>query len=297
MSQATPVRLGDLHRGKAWPFLSWLILEGQLRPDVELLLGKPGGTGLPTEWATRHGADRDRLIRAGRQLGWSENWVRQVSLLAASTLCLHAGVPLDGLRDEHFTDLLAELDRAGCVSVSARRKVRTRLFALRQACYQLGVLARPPRKGGPVAGTPAEHARAVRQPEVRPEVVRYVTTISTTLRPTTVAGRTKALLPSSTTWPTSTRRSAVSTSSSAPPTSSPTSPGCGIGPGGAPTAGGEPSRSALSTRTWLTCGASSTTSPAGGGRRRRRAGCCLPPTFPGCPNRCPARCLPTSTGR
>ena len=157
-------------------------------------MGKPGGTGLPTEWATRHGADRDRLISAGRQLGWSENWVRQVSLLAASTLCLHAGVPLDGLRDEHFTDLLAELDRAGCVSVSARRKVRTRLFALRQACYQLGVLAQPPRKGGPVAGTPAEHARAVRQPEVRPEVVRYVTTISTTLRPTTVAGRTKALL-------------------------------------------------------------------------------------------------------
>ena len=173
MSRATPVRLGDLHRGKAWPFMFWLILEGQLRPDVELLLGKPGGTGLPTEWATRPGADRDRLIRAGRQLGWSENWIRQVSLLAASTLCLHAGVPLDGLRDEHFTDLLAELDRAGCVSVSARRKVRTRLFALRQACYQLGVLARPPRKGGPVAGTPAEHARAVRQPEVRPSSVRH----------------------------------------------------------------------------------------------------------------------------
>ncbi len=68
MSRATPVRLGDLHRGKAWPFLSWLILEGQLRPDVELLLGKPGGTGLPTEWATRHGADRDRLISPRERL-------------------------------------------------------------------------------------------------------------------------------------------------------------------------------------------------------------------------------------
>jgi hypothetical protein len=88
MSQATPVRLGDLHRGKAWPFLSWLILEGQLRPDVELL-GKPGGTGLPTEWATRHGADRDRLIGPRERLSSAASLTR--NCLATPRLSIALG--------------------------------------------------------------------------------------------------------------------------------------------------------------------------------------------------------------
>src|SRR5207244_6706387 len=42
--------------------------------------------------------------------------------------------------------------------------------------------------------SPAEHAATVRQAQIRTELVRYVSTIATTLRPTTVAGRAKALL-------------------------------------------------------------------------------------------------------
>ena len=65
---------------------------------------------------------------------------------------------------------------------------------MQQACYQLGLLACPPRRSGPVAHSPAEHAASVSQPRIRTEVVRYVTTISTTLRPSTVATRAKAML-------------------------------------------------------------------------------------------------------
>lgn len=194
MRRPLPARLADLHRTKAWPFLSWCLVEGRLRPDLELLLGKPGGSGLPTAWAARCPGDVERLAQAGRDLGWSENWVRQVSLLAACTQCLHAGVGLAELRDEHFTDLLDELDDATYVSVSARAKLRTRCFSLRQACYQLGIIARPPRPGGPVARGPAELAAAIVQPEIRREVVRYATTLLATLKLGTVAGRTKALM-------------------------------------------------------------------------------------------------------
>jgi hypothetical protein len=70
---------------------------------------------------------------------------------------------------------------------------RARLFALQQACYQLGALNAPPRQSGPKAVGPAVQAAGVRQPLIRVDVVHYVETISTTLRPYTMVGRTKAL--------------------------------------------------------------------------------------------------------
>lgn len=194
MRRPTPARLVDLHRRKAWPFASWCFVEEHLRPDLELLLAKTGGVRLPGAWAARHCEDVTALTEAGRTLGWSENWIRQVALLAASTICLHLGKPVSELTDADFTDVLGQLDALGCVSASARAHAQRRMFAMRRACYQLGLLANPGRNGGPVARTPAEHASLIRQPEIRTEVVRYVTTIATTLRPATVAGRAKALL-------------------------------------------------------------------------------------------------------
>jgi integrase len=194
MQQPTTARLAELHRLKAWPFVAWCFIEGHLRPDLELLLGKPGGTGLPAAWAARHPADVERVAAAGRRLGWSENWIRQVSRLAVPIVCLHAGVGLQGLRDQDFTVALQELAGAAYVSASASTKARTRLFAARQACFQLGIVAHPPRKAGPVAHTPAELAEQVCQPAIRHEVVRYATTPGATLKQATVAGRTKALL-------------------------------------------------------------------------------------------------------
>jgi integrase len=188
-----PARLRDLHRAKAWPFMSWCLIEGHLRPDLELLLGKPGGAGLPTAWADRHADDVARIAQAGRDLGWSENWIRQVSLLAACTVCLHAGVAPRDLREQHFTALFVELEGATHVSVSARTRASTRCFALQLACYQLGTLTRAPRKRGTTARSPAQLAEEIAQPEIRREVVRYAATLTTTLKPGSVATRVKAL--------------------------------------------------------------------------------------------------------
>jgi integrase len=160
---------------------------------VELLLAKPAGVGLPVEWAD---SDPDSLVavaEAAAVLGWSENWQRQVGLLAASTVCLHTGRQVRQLTEDDFATVLGQLDALAVLSPSARHHTRTRLFALQQACYQLGGLTSPPRQSGPKAAGSAVQAAGVRQPLIRAEVIRYVETISTTLRPYTVAGRTKAL--------------------------------------------------------------------------------------------------------
>ncbi len=134
--------------------------------DLELLLGKPGGAGLPTAWAERHADDVARVAQAGRDLGSSENWIQQVSLLAACTVCLHAAVAPRDLREQHFTDLFVELEGAAQVSASARTRAATRCFALQLACYQLGTLTRAPRRRGTTARSPAQLAAAITQPEI-----------------------------------------------------------------------------------------------------------------------------------
>lgn len=193
MRRSTPARLADLHRLKAWPFLSWCFVHRHLAPDLELLLAKPAGCGLPVLWAEHDPDSQTAVAEAAVVLGWSSNWRRQVGLLAASTICLHTGKSVRELGEDDFAAVLGQLDDLAALTASARHHTRTRLFALQQACYQLGGLAAPPRQSGPVAVGPLAHAGGVRQPMIRTEVVRYIQTISTTLRPYTVAGRTKAL--------------------------------------------------------------------------------------------------------
>ncbi|MDI3315936.1 MAG: tyrosine-type recombinase/integrase [Mycobacterium sp.] len=193
MRRPTAARLADLHRLKAWPFVSWCFIQRHLVPDVELLLAKPSGCGLPVEWAEHEPDNVAAVAEAAAVLGWSSNWQRQVGLLAASTICLHVGKRVRQLTEDDFACVLGQLDGSAALSASARHHARTRLFALQQACYQLGSVSTPPRQSGPVAVGPLVHAAGVRQPLIRTEVVRYVQTITTTLRPYTVAGRTKAL--------------------------------------------------------------------------------------------------------
>ena len=81
-----PARLTDLHRLKAWPFVSWCFVQRHLVPDVELLLAKPGGCGLPVEWAEHEPDNLAAVAEAAAVLGWSASWQRQVGLLAASTI-------------------------------------------------------------------------------------------------------------------------------------------------------------------------------------------------------------------
>jgi hypothetical protein len=302
MGRPTPQRLVDLHRAKAWPLLSWCFIAGHLRPDLELLLAKPGGVELPTTWTRRHPDDVGRVAEVGRRFGWSSNWIRQVSVLALATMGCWAGKPLDGLTEDDFAGITADLEHAAHLSVSARAHARTRLFALQQACYQLGLVGRPPRKAGPAAQSPAELVQTIRQPEIRREVIRYLTTLATTPQPASVYARAKAVMVLCD-WladhhPAVQRLDQLERTIHLEPflAWARHRPWRGT-PGEAPTAAAARSRWSSSTTTSSTCACSSTTSPAGVGHRPPAAGCCWHPTSHACPNPSHAPCLQPPTRR
>ncbi|HEX9313288.1 MAG TPA: hypothetical protein VGA30_10780, partial [Actinomycetota bacterium] len=184
MARPTQARVTDLHRDKAWPFVVWAAVSGRLRVDVELLLAKPGGVDLSLVWDRLHPGDIDHAEGVGRELGWSANWIRQVARHSLPVVCTWASTGLDGLGDDDLATFRAEVERAAALSDSARTRARTRLFAVGQICFQLGLATRPPRRGvAEPARTPTELAALVSQPSIRREVVRYAQTIGTVLRP------------------------------------------------------------------------------------------------------------------
>jgi integrase len=194
LARPTPARLADLHRGDAWPFVVWAAVAGRVQLDVELLLAKPGGVDLSIVWDRLHPGEIERAEEIGRSLGWSANWVRQVARHSLPVVCTWAAKPLDRLVDDDLARFRAEVEAVPHLSESARAKARSRLFAVGQICFQLGLASRPPRRGvAEAARTPAELAALVSQPAIRREVVRYAETIGTVLRPASAYTRVKAV--------------------------------------------------------------------------------------------------------
>lgn len=192
MDRPTSARLADLHRFKAWPLFTWLVIEGRLRPDLELLLAKPGGVDLGVWWAVAHADDIELAGRVAERLGWSRNWARQVIRHTAPVLCLWLGKTLAELSDDDFDAAASEADRAN-VRASTRDRFAGRCLALRQLCFQAEIVNRPPRDPRPPARSPAEHAAAIAQVDIRRDVIRYAELISVTLRLGTAQMRIKAI--------------------------------------------------------------------------------------------------------
>ena len=109
MTRPTAARLVDLHRHKAWPFLTWLLVDGRLQADLELLLAKPGGVDIGGWWSLAHADDVARAGWVAARLGWSPNWSRQVVRHTAPVLCLWLSKTLIELTDADFDGLAAAL--------------------------------------------------------------------------------------------------------------------------------------------------------------------------------------------
>ena len=193
MGRPVTARLADLHRLKAsWPFLTWLFVETRLEPDLQLLLAKPGGVDLGLWWSLAHPDDVERSQKTASRLGWSANWARQVIRHTAPVLCLWLGKTLHELTDGDF-DAAAEQADLLDIHTSTRDRFAGRCLALRQLCFQDGIVDRPPRDSRPPALSAAAHAAKITQPEIRREVVRYAEIITTTLRPSSAQMRVKAI--------------------------------------------------------------------------------------------------------
>jgi integrase len=192
MQRPTPVRLVDLHRLKAWPWLTWLMIEGRVHPDLELLLAKPPGVDVGLWWTLANQADVTAASETAAGLGWSANWARQVLRHTAPVLCLWLGKRLVELIDADFDAAAVEATSLNVPASTADRFTK-RCAALRQVCFQQGQVDEPPRDPRPPSRSAVEHAGDITQPEIRRDVIRYARHIATTLRPMTGTGRIKAI--------------------------------------------------------------------------------------------------------
>jgi integrase len=192
MGRPTPVRLVDLHRLKAWPWLTWLMIDRRVRPDLELLLAKPPGVDVGLWWTLANQADVAAASDVAAGLGWSPNWSRQVLGHTAPVMCLWLDKTLIELTDADFDTATTEAFTVN-VSVSTADRFAKRTAALRQVCFQQGLVNEPPRDPRPPSRSSVEHAGDISQPEIRRDVVRYARHITTTLRPQTGTGRVKAV--------------------------------------------------------------------------------------------------------
>ena len=192
MTRPTSARLADLHRVKAWPLFTWLVVDGRLQPDLELLLAKPGGVDLGAWWSIAHADDVVLAHDVAERLGWSSNWARQVIRHTAPVVCLWLGKTLTQLTDDDFDSAAREAERVN-VRPSTAARFAGRCLALRQLCFQAGIVNQPLRDSKAAALSPAEHAAAISQPDIRRDVIRYAEIITTTLRPATAQMRIKAI--------------------------------------------------------------------------------------------------------
>lgn len=193
MGRPTRARLADLARTRAWSFITWCFLEQVLVPDLDLLLAKTPGD-LYAEWGQRHTDDVARVTGIARRYSWSANWTRDVARSALAMLCLWSGNELDGLTDEVFDAFTAALADTPSAGRDARLHNQARAFSLHQACYELRICARTPRKNRPPAATVAEALQAIPQAEIRRIALRYLDVVATTLRPSTVLLRADSLI-------------------------------------------------------------------------------------------------------
>ena len=193
MARPTRARLADLARSHAWSFITWCFLEQILVPDLDLLLTKTPGD-LYAEWGRRHADDVARVSEIARRYSWSANWTRDVARNALAMLCLWSGNELDGLTDDVFDAFTAALADTPSARRDARLHNQARAFSLHQACYELRICARTPRKNRPPAATVAETLQALPQPEIRRVALRYLDVVATTLRPSTVLLRADSLI-------------------------------------------------------------------------------------------------------
>src|SRR5262249_1275446 len=69
-----------------------------------------------------------------------------------------------------------------------------RAFSLHQACYELRICQQPPRMARPGEASLAQKVQTISQPGIRTVALRYLTTVTATLRPSPVGLRADSLI-------------------------------------------------------------------------------------------------------
>ncbi len=192
MARPTGARLTDLRRIKAWPLLTFAILTGRLRVDLDLLLAKDlGGFGHAAELLFGEDYLAARTIAA--QLGWSPRWTLDVLHECLPLVLAITAAPMRSLALADLDRFAEGLQSSTAVTASSRRAYHARLFGLRQLLFEARVTEVVPTRRRRAA-TFAERLAAVPATEIRQVMLRYLDTRSAVLRPASLSSLCDALV-------------------------------------------------------------------------------------------------------
>lgn len=192
MHRSTPARLTDLDRTGAWPFVTWCFVSGAVVPDVDLLGARANGAHFTT-WALAHPTDVAQAREVAQALSWKPAWAEQVCRMQLAFVCMTGGVGLQDLDEEVLRTFADAVRSAPSVTSNHRQVVLSRHGGLVQVCFQLGLITEAPPHPNHRPRTVADRAGGIPQPAIRDVVAGYLTTIATTLRPTTVTDKAENL--------------------------------------------------------------------------------------------------------
>ena len=191
MGRSLPVRLRDLDRVKAWPLVTFAVLTGRLRVDLDLLLVKDlGGFGQAAEWLNGEDFAAGREIAA--RLGWSRRWTLDVLHECLPLLLARTGRSMRALSCDALDRFDDELQASVVVTASSRKAYRARLFGLRQLLFEARVVDAPPTRRRTAASF-ADRLEPVAAPEIARTMLRYLQAREAVLRPSTVSSLCDAL--------------------------------------------------------------------------------------------------------
>jgi hypothetical protein len=191
MARPLDGRLADLRRIQAWSLISYAVLAGRVRIDIDLLVAKDlGGFGRTAE--VMFAEDVAHARAACVQLGWSPRWTLDIVRECLPLVLAWCGRRMGELTAADLDAFAAALDATPAYSASSRKAYHARLHGLRGVLYECRILDVPPKRGRRGASV-AERLAVVPSPEIRRVMVRYVEVRGAVLRPATITSLVEGL--------------------------------------------------------------------------------------------------------
>jgi integrase len=192
MARRLPARLADLRRIRAWPLISYALLAGRVRVDLDLLVAKDlGGFGRTAE--VMFAADVAHARQACARLWWSPRWTLDITRECLPLVLAWCGRPMRELSTADLDAFEAALEATPNASASSRKAYHARVHGLRGVLYECRILDVPPKRGKRGASI-AERLALVPAPEIRRVMIGYAQARAAVLRPATITSLVESLL-------------------------------------------------------------------------------------------------------
>ena len=186
MSSPLPDRLADLRRSKAWPLVTWAILTGRVRADIDLLVGRHLGGMHRCAEMLRPGEFAAVAEAAGR-LGWKPRWVANVIAESLTLAVAYTGRTPTQLTSYDLDVVATAVEASQAASPACRRRHRKGLQRLRRVLYEAHVIDQPAPSARTRSG-PEGQLSGVGAAEVRRAMLAYLQARSAVLQASTLTG-------------------------------------------------------------------------------------------------------------